>query len=66
MSFCPGSMVTLNSKSVLVKPYITWDYIKDIVPVYTAPSRIATIWDDSDKTDVAITRAIEKEHGIGE
>ena len=42
-------------------------------PLYTAPpkreplseSRIAAIWDDSDKTDVAITRAIEKAHGIG-
>ena len=28
-------------------------------------SRIAAIWNDSDKTDVAITRAIEKLHGIG-
>jgi hypothetical protein len=27
-------------------------------------SRIAAIWNDSDKTDVAITRAIEKLHGI--
>jgi hypothetical protein len=44
----------------------------NIRPLYTAPpkreplseSKIAAIWDDSDKTDVAITRAIEKAHGI--
>ena len=44
-----------------------------VIPLYTAPpkreplseSKIAVIWDDSDKTDVAITRAIEKAHGIG-
>jgi hypothetical protein len=29
-------------------------------------SEISAIWDDSYNTDVAITRAIEKAHGIGE
>jgi hypothetical protein len=45
--------------------------ITNIQPLYTTPkreplseSKIAAIWDDSDKTDVAITRAIEKAHGI--
>lgn len=39
--------------------------VRDLKREPLSESRIAAIWDDSDKTDVAITRAIEQQHGIG-